>query len=139
MRSKTLLIGNILSTIYSIGLFLVFGNAIIEAGATDFIETMTMYFEIIYNSIGFDTAATILYVIVILLCAHIVLIILGCIFSWIAYIVKKSGLAKLAATFYLIATICFPIYLFFSLPITIVGFIGGGKQKTINKCQIITE
>lgn len=52
--------------------------------------------------------------------------------GWIAYAGKKSGIAKFAATLYLIGTICFPIFLIFGLPITIVGFVGGSKQKRIN-------
>lgn len=47
-----------------------------------------------------------------------------------------SGGAKFVATLYLIGTICFPVYLLFGLPITIVGFIGSGKQKRINNTTI---
>ena len=77
-------------------------------------------------------AVTFLYVILVLLCVHIIVFALGCLIGWIAYAGKKSGGAKFSATLYLIGTICFPVYLFFGLPITIVGFIGGGKQKKIN-------
>jgi len=67
-----------------------------------------------------------------LLLIHIVTFTLGVLFGWIGYSAKKSGLAKFASTLYLIGTICFPIYIFFGLPLTIIGYVGGGKQKKIN-------
>ncbi len=132
-RSKTLLVTNILATLYSVYLLWVFGGAIIEAGGTDFIEAIVSYFELVFSLLGTSSpAVTVIYVILVLLCIHIVAFVLGCLFGWLAYISKKSGTAKFAATLYLIGTICFPVYLFFGLPITILGFIGGGKQKKIN-------
>lgn len=132
-RSKTLLVSNILATIYSAYLLWVFGGAIIEAGGADFINAMGAYFELAFEMLGMSSPAmNFLYAVVILLCVHIALFVLGCLFGWIAYAAKKSGGAKFAATLYLIGTICFPVYLFFGLPITIVGFVGGGKQKKIN-------
>ncbi|MBE6904479.1 MAG: hypothetical protein E7480_07725 [Ruminococcaceae bacterium] len=132
-RSKTLLVSNILATLYSVYLLCIFGGAIIEAGGADFIDTIGAYFELAFNILGMNsTAVTVLYVILVLLCVHIVTFIIGCLIGWIAYASKKSGTAKLAAILYLIGTICFPVYLFFGLPITIVGFVGSGKQKKIN-------
>lgn len=133
-RSKTLLAANILATLYSAYLLYVFVGAIIKAGGVDFIEAVGAYFELAFDLLGMSSPAlTVLYVILVLLCVHIVVFVLGCIIGWLAYAGKKSGSAKFAATLYLIGTICFPVYFFFGLPITIVGFVGGGKQKKINK------
>lgn len=132
-RSKTLLVSNILATLYSIYLLWIFGGAIIEAGGIDFIDAIGEYFELAFDLIGLSSPAlTFLYVILVLLCVHVVTFVLGCLFGWIAYASKKSGRAKFAATLFLIGTICFPLYLFYGLPITIIGFVGGNKQKKIN-------
>ncbi len=137
MRSKTLLTANILATIYSAVLLWIYGGAVIEAGGTDFIDAIGAYFKFAFDVIQTDSEiVTILYVVMVLLCVHISAIVLGCLFGWIAYIAKKSGMAKFSATLYLISTICFPIYLIFSLPITIIGYIGGGKQKKLNKAAV---
>ena len=133
-RSTTLLASNILATLYSAFLLWTFGGAIIEAGGAEFIDAIGAYFELAFELLGMSSpAVTILYVILVLLCIHIFIFVLGCLIGWISFASKKSGGAKFAATLYLIGTICFPVYLFFGLPITIVGFIGGGKQKKINR------
>ena len=132
-RSKTLLVSNILATLYSAYLLCTFGGAIVEAGGSDFIDAIEAYFEMAFDVLDMRSpATTLLYVILVLLCVHIITFVLGCVFGWIAYAGKKSGGAKFAATLYLIGTICFPVYLFFGLPITIAGFVGSGKQKKIN-------
>lgn len=130
MRSKTFLVSNILSTLYSGYLIYWFGGAIIEAGGLSYISAVIDSFKIL-NALSINSSF--LQVILILLCIHIVLFILGCIISWIAYILKNSGIAKFVAISYLIATICFPIYIFFGLPLTIIGFVGANQQKKINK------
>lgn len=133
MRSIALLVSNILATLYSAFLLLTFGGAIIEAGGADFVNAVGAYFELIFNVLGINSPEiTVLYVILILLCIHIAVFVIGCLVGWIAYACKKSGAAKFAAVLYLLGTICFPIYIFFGLPITIIGFIGGGKQKKLN-------
>lgn len=133
MRSKTLLVSNILNTIYSAILLWVFGGAIISAGGFDYIGYWQQYFELAFDLVGFSSVSVnILYMLVILLIVHIGTFVFGAFIGWLGYLMKKSGLAKFAATLYLIGTICFPVYVFFGLPLTIVGFIGGGKQKKIN-------
>ena len=133
MRSVALLVSNILATLYSAFLLLTFGGAIIEAGGADFVNAVGAYFELIFNVLGINSPEiTVLYVILILLCVHIAVFVIGCLVGWIAYACKKSGAAKFAAVLYLLGTICFPIYILFGLPITIIGFIGGGKQKKLN-------
>lgn len=134
MRSKTLLAANILAALYSAGLLWVFGGALIAAGGLDIAYAMAEYFDLIFSLIGTSSAAmNAMYIIFALLLAHVILFTLGALIGWISYLAKKSGGAKFAATLYLLGTICFPVYLLFGLPITIVGFIGGGKQKKINQ------
>lgn len=136
MRSKALLVSNILATLYSATLLWIFGGAIIEAGGLDYIGYWQQYFDLVFELAGFSATAEIVLTIVILLLVHIGVFVLGAVFGWIAYLSKKSGLAKFAATLYLIGTICFPIYVLFGLPLTIIGFVAGGKQKKINKAVV---
>lgn len=136
MRSKTLLVSNILATFYSAYLLWTFVGAVVAAGGLDFIEALGSYFEIVFELLEISSLEmTFLYVILVLLCVHIIAFVLGCLIGWIAFASRKSGGAKFAATLYLLGTISFPVYLFFGLPITIVGFVGGGKQKKINNAQ----
>ena len=133
MRSKALLVSNVLSTIYAGYLLWFFGGALIAAGGMDYIEYCQQTFGALFDLVGFSSASVnVIYAIVILLVVHICVFALGAIFGWIGYLAKKSGWAKFAATLYLIGTICFPIYIFFGLPLTIIGFVGGGKQKKLN-------
>lgn len=136
MRSKTLWVSNVLATVYSAWLIWTFGGAAIRAGGVDYIEAVGAYFRFAFQMLGLSSPAmNFLYAAVILLCLHIVTFVLGCLIGWISYAGKRSGGAKFAATLYLIGTICFPIYFIFGLPITIVGFIGGGKQKKLNNVE----
>lgn len=136
MRSKTLWVSNVLATAYSAWLIWTFGGAVIRAGGADYIEAVGAYFRFAFQMLGLSSPAmNFLYAAVILLCLHIVTFVLGCLIGWISCAGKRSGGAKFAATLYLIGTICFPIYFIFGLPITIVGFIGGGKQKKLNNVE----
>ena len=133
-RSKTLFVSNILGTLYSIYLLWTFGGAVIKAGGLDFIDALTEYFETAFSLLEMlgarSTTLGLLYAILVLLAIHIVVFVLGCIVGWVSFAVKKPG--KGAAVLYLIGTICFPLYLFFGLPITIIAFVGSKKQKKIN-------
>ena len=72
-RSKTLLVSNILATLYSVYLLWTFGGAIIEAGGADFVDAIGAYFELAFDLLGMSSpAVTFLYVILVLLCVHIV-------------------------------------------------------------------
>ena len=137
MRSKVLLVSNILATVYSACLLFIFGGAVIRAGGTDYLYSIGEYFRSAFELlelVGMSLSLlTVLYVFFVLLCIHIALFVFGGLIGWISYAGKRSGGAKFAAVLYLLGTICFPLYLYFGLPITIVGFIGGGKQKEINK------
>ena len=131
MRSKALVVSNILATVYSCILWWIFGGALIASGG---IEFWTEYFSILNYlfEFGADSVGWI-YAIVVLLIVHISAFTLGTIFGWLGYGVKKSGLAKFSATLYLIGTIAFPIFIFFGLPITIIGFVGGENQRKLNR------
>lgn len=150
-RSKTLFVANILATFYILYLLWLYGgmiaviiNAFAELGGADFANAIGAYlellgasFKLIFDILGIASpAANFLYTLFAMLCVHIVVFILGCIIGWIAYFRKESGAAKFAATFYLIGTICYPLHLFLSLPIVIIGFIGGGQQKKLNMAVI---
>ena len=138
MRSKTLFVSNVLATLYSAALIWIFGGAIVAAGGIEYLDALGAYFELIFEllDMGSSAAVTGLYVVLILLCVHVIAFTIGSLIGWIAFAAKKSGGAKFAATLYLLGTLCFPIYLFSGLPITILGFIGGRKQKNINKAII---
>lgn len=133
MRSKILFVSNVLSTIYAIYLLWFFSGAIIATGGMEYIEYCKQTFEAIFNLVGYSSiSVNAIYAIMILLVIHISTFTLGFIFGWTGYLAKKSGWAKFAAVLYLIGTICLPIYIFFGLPITIIGFVGGAKQKKLN-------
>lgn len=129
MRSKSLIVSNILGTIYAIYLLWFFGGAVIESGGLEFVKS----YGAIFKFIGFSSASVnVFYVIATLLIVHICTFTIGSLLGWIGYLDKKSGPAKFAGVLYLVGTICFPIYVFFGLPITIVGFVGAKNQKKIN-------
>jgi len=111
---------------------------LIEAGGKDFLEFLRLYFKAIFDILGMSSpVVTVLYVILALICIHVLAFVLGCLIGWISFIGKKSGGAKGAAVLYLLGTICFPVYVLFGLPITIIGFVGGGRQKKRN-CKSVS-
>ncbi len=133
MRSKTLFVSNLLATIYFGYLSWVFGGTILELGGMEYIEYCRQTFSALFTLAGLGVESLYLvYFIVILLVAHIVVFALGAIFGWVGFLQKKSGWAKGSAILYLIGTLCFPIYIFYGLPLTIIGFVGSSKQKKIN-------
>lgn len=136
MRSKTLLISNILATLYAGGLLWFLGDAIANVGGFAYLDALISYFDFAFRYLG-DLGAelTLFYVVFILCGVHILLFALGSLIGWIAFAAKKSGGAKFAATLYLLGTLCFPVCLPAGLPITIVGFVGGSKQKKRNNSQ----
>ena len=78
MRSKNLLISNILSTLYAGYLLWFFGGAIIAAGGMDYIEYCQQTFGAVFDLVGFSSVSVnVIYTIVILLLVHIGTITLG--------------------------------------------------------------
>ena len=55
MRSKTLLVSNILSTIYAAVLLYIFGGGIVVAGGMDYIAYCRQYFSLAYELLGFSS------------------------------------------------------------------------------------
>lgn len=135
MRSKTFLTANILASIYNIVLlWTIIGITIINAGEVSVINTVGGFFEATFKLISIDIAIiNYLYVIAISILVHISLFIVGCIISWIAYVIKKDSIATVAAIIYLIGTICSPICLVFGIIVTTLTFIGISNQRKINK------
>lgn len=146
MRSKVLLITNIIVTLY-VGLWIYLFGSIYAAGkimfesVVGFREFIEVYFsmlfsliEFIYEVGGFNTLEiAYIYGSSLLLLVHIICFVLGFLIGWCAYLRRKSGGAKFAAILYLIGIICVPIFILWGLPITIMGFSGAKKQKKINK------
>ena len=137
MRSKTLFVSNLLASIYAGYLVWVFGGTILELGGMEYIEYCRQTFSALFTLVGLGLESLYLvYVIVILLVAHIVMFVLGTIFGWVGFLRKKSGWAKGSAILYLVGTLCFPVYIFYGLPLTIIGFVGSSKQKKIKSEEI---
>ena len=121
MKSKTLLVSNIIASLYDA--FLLIWFVIING---DELNKIAKGLRILGSDADF---------IIILLWVHIILFTLGCIFAWIGYAKKKSGKAKAGAFMFLFGTICFPVYFFICIPIVIVAFVAAGEQKKNNKLQ----
>lgn len=98
MRSKTLLVSNILSTIYAAVLLYIFGGGIVAAGGMDYIAYCRQYFSLAYELLGFSSLSmNVVYAIVILLLIHIVTFTLGVLFGWIGYSAKKKRFSKICS------------------------------------------
>lgn len=136
MKKKSLLIANIVATIYSGYLFYVFGLPIIKAGGLHYLEEVVQSFKVLFDILGTDSAAlNFASTLVTLLGIHIVVFPVGCLAGWIGLVSRKYGFAKLGAWMYLIGTICFPLYIIYGLPITILGFVGCRKQKELKPTE----
>ena len=131
MRSKTLLASCILGTIYA-GVLIWFCVSVFNAaGGMDYIDFWKYYFKMLFGIAGAEYAGLIT-AIVALFITHAVTVVLGALLCWLGYFAKKSAVAKLAATLFLIGTVCFPICILIGIPMIITGFIGGGNQKKLN-------
>ena len=111
MRSKILFVANISATLYSIYLIIYFVGGIINADGAE--------------AIGGAIATT-------LVAPHMIMFIIGAIFGWIGFFLKKSWPALVAAILYSVGTLFFLMYAMFGVPILVFGFIGYSKQKKIN-------
>ena len=131
-KNIILLVTNILATIYAVYLLWIFGGALIKFGM-DFDDAIGIYFDAVTKLIGMGSSTAIfLYIVTILLGIHIITFIGGCVLGWISFINNKTNMSKISYKLYLTGTICFPIYLFYGLPITILGYIGYKKASV--KC-----
>lgn len=129
MRSKTLLIGNILSSVWGGGMLVYLCSFLVEGGW----ETLTLTNQLAYvlSEISDAGAETVIIVdvIMVLLFLHVVLFAVGGLLGWIGYVTLRNGFTKAAAVLYTIATILFPVSIPVALPIVIIGFVGHSRQK----------
>lgn len=111
MRSKALLVANILATVYAVYLFYYFGNSILNADGA--------------AAIGGAIAA-------VLVAPHMFSFLIGAVFGWVGYGQRKIWGALTAAILYTVGTVMFLTYFMFGVPILILGFIGYANQKKCN-------
>lgn len=64
---------------------------------------------------------------------HVILVILGTIFNWVAFFSNKRGFALTAGTLFSVAGVIFLPYIFFVIPSLVLSFVGYAKLKTINE------
>lgn len=111
MRSKILLITNILASIYTIYLITYFGGSIINSSGAE--------------AVGGAIATA-------LVTPHMFMFLIGAIFGWIGFFFKKSWGALVGAILYSAGTLLFLAYALFGVTILVLGFIGYAKQKKLN-------
>ena len=112
MRSKCLLVSNLLAAAYSIYLVCYFFGGTLNASGTE--------------AIGGAIATA-------LVLPHMLMFLLGAIFGWLGYLAKKSWAALVAAILYSVGTLFFLAYAMFGIPLLILGFVGYSKQKKLLK------
>ena len=122
-RSIALLIATILATAYTLYLFVYFIGGVSSAEGAE--------------AVGGAIASA-------LVAPHAIVFLIGAVFGWLGFFIKKSWAALVAAILYAVATILFLLYAMFGVPILIVGFIGYANQKKISKktknnCEAIQE
>lgn len=131
MRSKTLLVSNIFSTLWAGGLLIYFINFLADGGF-EALRSATLVGELFSDlSDGFNSII-IIDIIIGLMMAHMILFVIGALLGWLGFSLKKKAPAKAAAILYLVATILFPVYVFMTLITIILGFIGQSKQGKLS-------
>lgn len=118
MRKRSIMLGiaTVLSTAYALYLFIYFVGG--TAAATDGAEML-----------GGAIATA-------LITPHAFMFLLGAIFGWLGFLLKKSWGALVAAILYSVGTLFFLAYFMFGVPLLIFGFIGYANQKKLNKKNI---
>ncbi|MBO4941467.1 MAG: hypothetical protein J6D15_04620 [Clostridia bacterium] len=111
-RSKILFIATALATIYTVYLFSFFFGATASSEGTE--------------AVGAAIATA-------LVMPHTIVFLIGAVFGWIGYLAKATWAALVAAILYSVATLFFLAYFMFGVPILVLGFVGYGKQKKLNK------
>lgn len=137
MRSKTLLVSNILVSLYSVLLSWIFiGFAILNAGGKGILNAIGGFFETAFKTIDIDLAIiNYLSLLGILSLVHLAVFLIGCAVAWVAYGKKSQAVAIASAVIFLIGTICSPINFIFGLPVTVATFIGANNQKNLNQAE----
>ncbi len=111
MRSKILFVANVLATLYVVYLMVYFGGSMAEAEGAE--------------AIGGAIATA-------MVTPHMIMFLIGAIFGWLGFFLKKSWGALVGAILYSVGTLLFLMYIMFGAPILILGFIGYAKQKKLN-------
>lgn len=137
MRSKTLLVSNILVSLYSVLLSWFFiGFAVLDVGGKGIINAIGGFFETAFKTFHIELAIiNYLSLLGILALAHLAVILIGCAVAWVAYAKKSQAVAIASAVIFLIGTICSPINFIFGLPVTVATFIGANNQKNLNQAE----
>ena len=112
-RSIALLIATVLSTAYTIYLFCYFIGSTASAGSAA-------------EAVGGAIATA-------LVTPHAIMFLIGAVFGWLGYLLKKSWAALVAAILYSVGTLLFLTYIMFGGPLLILGFIGFANQRKLNK------
>ena len=114
MRSKALLVANILASAYAIYLISYFFGGTASAEGAD--------------AIGGAIATA-------LVTPHMIMFLVGAVFGWIGYLAKQTWAALVGAILYSVGTLFFLAYFMFGVPILVLGFIGYSKQKQLLKAN----
>ncbi len=112
MRSKTLCVANIFSTAYAIYLIAYFFGGTMSASGAE--------------AVGGAIATA-------LVTPHMLMFLIGAVFGWLGFFLKKNWAALVAAILYSVGTLFFIAYFMFGAPILILGFIGFANQKKLNR------
>ena len=136
MRSKSLLVSNILATFWTGFILFSVISFFAKGGAAYFVwanYTNVFLADLFRSSEDVLIFATLLNVVYILAAVHTFLFTLATIFAWIGYGSKGSGFALSAAILYLIGTLICPIFILSCLPIIILGFVGQCFKIKLNR------
>ncbi len=112
MRSKVLLVSNIIATLYVVYLITYFGGSVLSTSGAE--------------AVGGAIATA-------LVMPHMLMFVIGAVFGWIGYFIKANWSALVGAILYAVGTLFFLAYFMFGVPILILGFVGYSKQKKLNK------
>lgn len=111
-RSKVLFVSSLLTTIYVIYLIIHFGSSMfVDDGA---------------EALGGVIATA-------LVTPHMVLLGLGAIFGWLGFFLRKTWAVLVAFILYIVAALLFLVYAIFVIPSIVLGIIGYGNQKKLNR------
>lgn len=112
MRSKILCVSNALATAYVIYLIVYFFGGTMNACGTD--------------AVGGAIATA-------LVMPHMIMFLIGAIFGWLGFFIKKSWAVLTSAILYSAGTLLFLAYFMFGVPLLVLGFVGYSMQKKLNK------
>lgn len=63
---------------------------------------------------------------------HLLMMGLGAVFSWIGFFTRATWAALVAAILYCVGALIFLLYIIFTIPSIVFGFIGYANQRKIN-------